>query len=178
MDVAVLGASNKPARYSCQAVKLLVEKGHAVFPVHPAVFEIDGIPVFKRLADIPTPIRMITVYLAPERSAVLADPYRPIKERMNRMALDLLPDLAEAARLQPDPCEAFVRPARFLRNVRKNCVIGLTGLTSSLPRDKVIMRHFRMYPKKYFFYLLSSARLSPRTLVRQREAWSFAGKTG
>ena len=29
MDVAVLGESNKPARYSCQAVKLLVEKGHA-----------------------------------------------------------------------------------------------------------------------------------------------------
>ena len=64
MDVAVLGASNKPAHYSYQAVKLLAEKGYAVFPFHPAVFEIDGIPVFKRLADIPTPIRMITVYLA------------------------------------------------------------------------------------------------------------------
>lgn len=37
MNVAVLGASNKPERYSYQAVKLLAEKGHLVFPVHPAI---------------------------------------------------------------------------------------------------------------------------------------------
>ena len=73
MNVAVLGASNKPARYSYQAVKLLTEKGHVVFPVHPVVAEIEGIPVFKRLADITDPIHTITVYLAPERSAALAD---------------------------------------------------------------------------------------------------------
>ena len=73
MNVAVIGASNKPARYSYQAVKLLAEKGHAVFPVHPAIAEIDGMPVFKRLANISVPIHTITVYLAPERSAALAD---------------------------------------------------------------------------------------------------------
>lgn len=73
MNVAVLGASNKQKRYSYQAVKLLAEKGHVVFPVHPAISDIDGIPVFKRLADIPTPIHTITVYLAPERSTALAD---------------------------------------------------------------------------------------------------------
>jgi predicted CoA-binding protein len=73
MNVAVIGASNKPARYSYQAVKLLAEKGHAVFPIHPAIAEIDGIPVFKCLANITVPIHTITVYLAPERSAALAD---------------------------------------------------------------------------------------------------------
>lgn len=73
MNVAVLGASNKPERYSYQAVKLLAEKGHVVFPVHPVIAEIDSIPVFKRLADIPAPIHTVTVYLAPERSTPLAD---------------------------------------------------------------------------------------------------------
>jgi hypothetical protein len=73
MNVAVVGASNKPERYSYRAVKRLAEKGHAVFPVHPAIAEIDGIPVFKCLADIPAAIHTITVYLAPERSAALAD---------------------------------------------------------------------------------------------------------
>lgn len=73
MKVVVLGASNKQKRYSYQAVKLLVEKGHAVFPVHPAISDIDGIPVFKHLADISVPIHTITVYLAPERSGALAD---------------------------------------------------------------------------------------------------------
>jgi predicted CoA-binding protein len=72
MNVAVLGASNKPERYSFQAVKLLAEKGHAVFPVHPTLTAIDGIPVFKVLADIPVPLHTLTVYVGPERSTVLA----------------------------------------------------------------------------------------------------------
>ena len=73
MNVAVLGASNKPARYSYQAVKLLAEQGHVVFPIHPVIAEIEGVPVFKRLADITAPIHTLTVYLAPERSAALVD---------------------------------------------------------------------------------------------------------
>ena len=72
MNVAVLGASNKPERYSFQAVKLLAEKGHAVFPVHPALTAIDGMPVFKGLADVPVPIHTLTVYVGPERSSALA----------------------------------------------------------------------------------------------------------
>jgi predicted CoA-binding protein len=72
MNVAVLGASNKPERYSFQAVKLLAEKGHAVFPVHPALVAIDGVPAFKQLADIPFPIHTLTMYVGTERSTALA----------------------------------------------------------------------------------------------------------
>jgi uncharacterized protein len=72
MNVAVLGASNKPERYSFQAVKLLAQKGHVVFPIHPALTTIDGVPVFKRLADIPVPLHTLTVYVGPERSTALA----------------------------------------------------------------------------------------------------------
>ena len=67
-----MGASNKPERYSFQAVKLLAEKGHAVFPVHPALATIDGVPVFKQLGDIPVPLHTLTVYVGPERSTALA----------------------------------------------------------------------------------------------------------
>ena len=72
MNVAVLGASNMPERYSFQAVKLLAEKGHAVFPVHPALSAVHGIPAFKQLADIPVPIHTLTVYVGPDRSTALA----------------------------------------------------------------------------------------------------------
>ena len=34
MNAAVIGASDKPERYSCRAVKLLPGKGHTVFPIH------------------------------------------------------------------------------------------------------------------------------------------------
>ena len=72
MNVAVLGASNRPERYSFQAVKLLAEKGHAVCPVHPALATIDGVPVFKQLGDIRVPLHTLTVYVGPERSTALA----------------------------------------------------------------------------------------------------------
>lgn len=71
MNVAVLGASNKPERTSQQAVKLLAQKGHTVFPVHPALVAIDGLPVFKQLADIPAPIHTLTMYVGPDRSSAL-----------------------------------------------------------------------------------------------------------
>lgn len=72
MNVAVLGASNKPERYSHQAVVLLAQKGHAVFPVNPALAEIEGHRVFRTLADIPAPLHTITLYISPALSAGMA----------------------------------------------------------------------------------------------------------
>lgn len=72
MNVAILGASNKPERYSHQAVVLLAHKGHAVFPVNPALAEIEGHPVFKHLADIPAPLHTVTMYVSPALSTGLA----------------------------------------------------------------------------------------------------------
>jgi len=40
-----------------------------------------------------------------------ADPYRSLKDRMNRIALELLPDLTEVLRRAPDPREAVTRLA-------------------------------------------------------------------
>ncbi|MCM8776521.1 MAG: CoA-binding protein, partial [Candidatus Omnitrophica bacterium] len=45
MNVAVIGASDKPDRYSYKAVKLLLERGHRVYPVHPRVKDIDCLAV-------------------------------------------------------------------------------------------------------------------------------------
>ncbi len=73
MNVAILGASNKPERYSNMALRLLAEKGHTVFPVHPALAEIDGHPVFKTLADIPEPLDTVTLYVSPALSTGMAD---------------------------------------------------------------------------------------------------------
>ena len=72
MNVAVVGASNKPERYSHQAVVLLAQKGHAVYPIHPALAEIDGHRVFKKLADVPVPVHTVTLYVSPALSGGLA----------------------------------------------------------------------------------------------------------
>jgi hypothetical protein len=71
MNVAVLGASRKPERYSYMAVKMLAEVGHAVYPVHPVFRDVDGHPAFRSLPEIPDPVHTVTVYVAPEVSSTL-----------------------------------------------------------------------------------------------------------
>ncbi|MEM7146107.1 MAG: CoA-binding protein [Verrucomicrobiota bacterium] len=71
--VAVLGASNKPDRYSYKAVRLLKEHGHTVIPIHPALTEVDTTPVTPTLADITAPVDTLTLYLNPARSADLTE---------------------------------------------------------------------------------------------------------
>jgi uncharacterized protein len=67
--VAVLGASPKPARYANQAVRLLIEQGYRVTPIHPRFEEIEGLPVANRLDQVPQPVDTLTLYVGPERLA-------------------------------------------------------------------------------------------------------------
>lgn len=73
MNVAVLGASNKPERYSYKALVMLREQGHAPYPVHPLLKEIEGRPVYASLRKIPDPIDVITVYLAAKHQQAIAE---------------------------------------------------------------------------------------------------------
>lgn len=71
--VAVLGASHKPERYSNQAIRLLLEHGHTVVPIHPRLDMAEGIPVVHALGEIDARIDTLSLYLGPERSAPLAE---------------------------------------------------------------------------------------------------------
>lgn len=67
--VAVLGASPKPARYANQAVRLLLQHGYRVTPIHPRFEEIEGLPVANRLEQVTQPVDTLTLYVGPERLA-------------------------------------------------------------------------------------------------------------
>lgn len=73
MNVAVLGASNKPDRYSYKAVRLLREKGHTPYPVHPSLAEVDGLRVSPSLSALPEPVDTVTVYLAARNQCPIAE---------------------------------------------------------------------------------------------------------
>lgn len=74
MDVVLIGASNKPERYAYQAMKLLLEKGHRVYPVHPRLTEIEGLRVYQKVSDVPETIDTITLYVgAPRSTPMTAD---------------------------------------------------------------------------------------------------------
>lgn len=72
-QVVVLGASNKPHRYSYKAIKMLQEYGYHVLPVHPKLENIDGLVVKHLLSQIRQPVDTLTVYIGPQRSVNLID---------------------------------------------------------------------------------------------------------
>lgn len=70
--VVVLGASPKPERYSNKAVRMLLETGHKVIPVHPAIETIEGLQTAKSLEDIKKKVDTLTVYVSEKISTDLA----------------------------------------------------------------------------------------------------------
>jgi predicted CoA-binding protein len=81
MNVAVIGASDKPERFSYQAVSLLKEKGHQVFPVHQRLKTIDGLGVYTSIKDIPQPIDTVTLYVAADISSGIAADILAVKPK-------------------------------------------------------------------------------------------------
>ena len=64
--VVVLGASKKEDRYSYRAVKLLLEKGHKVVPIHPVLDEILGQKVVASIKDVEGDVDTLTLYVNPK----------------------------------------------------------------------------------------------------------------
>lgn len=69
MNVAILGASDKPERYAYLAFESLKKHGHRPLPVHPKLVSIDGTAVYPSLDKVPGPVDTLTVYVSPEISS-------------------------------------------------------------------------------------------------------------
>ncbi len=85
--VAVVGASRDRGKYGNKAVRAYRDAGWRVFPVNPKEDEIEGIPCYARLADVPERIDRVSLYLPP------------------RVGIGILPEIAAAR-----PAEFFVNP--------------------------------------------------------------------
>ncbi|HTL69733.1 MAG TPA: CoA-binding protein [Candidatus Eisenbacteria bacterium] len=81
MNVAVLGASINPEKYSNMAVNLLAEKGHRVFPVNPSFKKIGPHDVYPALSDVPEPVDTLTLYVSRDLSTKLAPQILALRPR-------------------------------------------------------------------------------------------------
>lgn len=70
--VAVLGASDKPERYSNMLIKRLQGRGLEVYPIHPSIKSIHGLPVYPNLEALPKGIDVLSIYLRSDLSDALA----------------------------------------------------------------------------------------------------------
>jgi len=64
-SVAIIGASNDRSKYGNKSVRAHVNQGYMVYPVNPKESEIEGLPAFKSITDIPVRPDRVSVYLAP-----------------------------------------------------------------------------------------------------------------
>lgn len=73
--VAVVGASNNPARPSYEVYQYLAEFSHyELYPVNPNITDIDGLPVYPSLAALPVVPDMVDVFRRyDDLPSVLAD---------------------------------------------------------------------------------------------------------
>lgn len=63
--VAIIGASADRAKFGNKAVRAFQQTGHTVYPINPKELVIEGLPVFRSMAEIPTRPNLVSVYLPP-----------------------------------------------------------------------------------------------------------------
>lgn len=66
-SVAILGASSDRSKFGNKAVRAFLAQGYDVYPVNPKGGEVEGLPIYKSLAEIPGDVALdrISVYLPP-----------------------------------------------------------------------------------------------------------------
>jgi predicted CoA-binding protein len=87
MNVAVIGASRDREKFGNKAVRAYHAHGHRVFPVNLREKEIEGLPAYRSVLDIPEKLDVVLVYVPPATT------------------LRLLPDLVKIA-----PKQLFLNP--------------------------------------------------------------------
>jgi predicted CoA-binding protein len=65
ISVAIIGASTDRQKFGNKAVRAFRQQGYTVYPINPFETEIEGLPVFKSIVDLPVRPQMISVYLPP-----------------------------------------------------------------------------------------------------------------
>lgn len=65
-SVAVIGASNNRNKFGNKAVRAFLQQAYNVYPVNPHEAQVEGVPAFKRIGDVPIRPDMVSVYLQPE----------------------------------------------------------------------------------------------------------------
>jgi predicted CoA-binding protein len=116
-SAAVIGASNDRRKYGNKALRALRERGYNVWPVNSNESEVEGIPAFKSIRDVPERPEMITVYVRPE------------------VVLQILPDIAakgcDELWLNPgtESDEVLRRAEQLHLNVIQACTIIGVGIS-------------------------------------------------
>ena len=62
---AVVGVSQDPLKFGNRVSRSLLRAGYTVYPVHPEGGEIEGLPIYASLADLPQPPEVVDTVVPP-----------------------------------------------------------------------------------------------------------------
>ncbi len=137
--IALVGASDNPARPSWIVLKYLRAKGCTVFAVNPTLAgrTVLGEPVYPRLADIPVPIDMVEVFRNAAAAGPIVDEALALRPppRTIWMQLSVRNDEA-AARAQAAGIDVVMDRCPKIEYGRLSGEIGWTGVNSRLLSSK------------------------------------------
>lgn len=75
--VAVIGASRDRAKYGNKSLRAHLAQGYRVFPINPHADEVEGLPAYASLQDLPVNrLDRVTVYVPPETGMTLLESIR------------------------------------------------------------------------------------------------------
>ena len=64
-SVAIIGASNDRNKYGNKAVRAFAKQGFKVYPVNPNETQVEGLPAFASVRDLPERPNRVSVYVPP-----------------------------------------------------------------------------------------------------------------
>jgi uncharacterized protein len=114
---AIIGASNDRSKWGNKSLRAFRQRGYTVYPVNPTETEVEGLPAYKSIADVPTRPELISVYVRPQ------------------VVLKLLPDIAakgcDELWLNPGTAsdEVLAEAERLKLNVIQACSIIAVGVS-------------------------------------------------
>ena len=133
--IALVGASNNPARPSWIVTKYLSERGYDVIPINPGLAgqEILGLKVYGTLAEVPRPIDMVEIFRNSQAAGPITD---------QALALDPLPKViwmqlgvrndAAAERAEARGVTVVMNRCPKIEYGRLSGEIGWTGVNSRI----------------------------------------------
>jgi uncharacterized protein len=65
ITVAIIGASNDRSKYGNKSVRAHLKEGFTVYPINPKESQVEGLPAFRSISDVPTRPDRISVYVPP-----------------------------------------------------------------------------------------------------------------
>ena len=72
-SIVIVGASKDRKKYGNKAVRAFIQGGWTVYPVNRTGEEIEGLPVYRRIAEVPGPVDRISLYVPPQIGMTLLD---------------------------------------------------------------------------------------------------------